>query len=240
MTPAVFRWFSAPTRAAFRATAGQRKLVRALVCGCLLMWLPRLYPQEPEANNPKLDPVRTTITVSDTIRAETPSSITGLSRPEIRRIPGVNLDDRLRSVPGFTLFRRTSSVVANPTTQGVSLRALGSNGASRTLVLWDSIPINDPFGGWVYWTRIPPEEIEEVDVVRGGSSSIFGDRAMGGVISVFSGERAGLHAWLSAGGGNQGTSEVAGSVSGTRRWFGIGTQVRAFSTDGYFIVPESI
>ncbi len=104
------------------------------------MWLQPLYPQEPEANSPKLDPVRTTITVSDTIRAETPSSITGLSRPEIRRIPGINLDDRLRSVPGFTLFRRTSSVVANPTTQGVSLRAIGSNGASRTLVLWDSVP----------------------------------------------------------------------------------------------------
>ena len=63
---------------------------------------------------------------------------------------------------------------------------------------------------------------------------------MGGVISVFSREPAGLDVRLSAVGGNEGTSEVAGSVSGTRRWFGIGTQVRAFSTDGYFIVPESI
>ena len=51
--------------------------------------------------------------------------------------PETNLDDRLRDVPGFTLFRRASSVVANPTTQGVSLRGIGSSGASRTLVLWD-------------------------------------------------------------------------------------------------------
>ena len=69
-----------------------------------------------------------------------------LDKVEIEQTPGVNLDDRLRMVPGFTLFRRSSSIVANPTTQGVSLRGIGSSGASRTLVLWDGIPINDPFG----------------------------------------------------------------------------------------------
>lgn len=74
---------------------------------------------------------------------------------------------RLRQVPGFSLFRRSSSVVAKPTTQGVSLRAIGSSGASRTLVLWDGIPINDPFGGWVYWTRIDPAHIDRVEIDRG-------------------------------------------------------------------------
>ena len=76
-----------------------------------------------------------------------------VNQQQLQQTPGVNLDDRLRQVPGFSLFRRSSSLVANPTTQGVSLRAIGSSGASRTLVLWDGIPINDPFGGWVYWTR---------------------------------------------------------------------------------------
>ena len=70
--------------------------------------------------------------------------------------PGVSLDDRLRDIPGFSLLRRSSSLVAHPTTQGVSLRGIGSSGASRTLVLWDGIPVNDPFGGWVYWTRLLP------------------------------------------------------------------------------------
>ena len=59
-------------------------------------------------------------------------------------------------------------------------------------VLWDGIPMNDPFGGWVYWTRVPPEEIERIDVVRGGSSQFFGDRAMGGVISCFRASRPGF------------------------------------------------
>jgi Outer membrane receptor for ferrienterochelin and colicins len=85
----------------------------------------------------------------------------------VQQQSGVNLDDRLRSVPGFSLFRRSSSLVANPTTQGVSLRGLGSSGASRTLVLWDGVPVNDPFGGWVYWTLMAPEQLERVEISRG-------------------------------------------------------------------------
>ena len=55
--------------------------------------------------------------------------------------PPLMLDDQLRSVPGFSLFRRTSSRVANPTTQGVTLRGLSASGASRTLVLADDVPL---------------------------------------------------------------------------------------------------
>src|SRR5205814_2367322 len=106
---------------------------------------------------------------------ESPASITVLDEKQLGEIPGINLDDRLRQVPGFSLFRRSSSVVANPTTQGVSLRGIGSSGASRTLVLWDGIPINDPFGGWVYWTRIDPSYIDRVEIDRGASTSVFGD-----------------------------------------------------------------
>ncbi|MBV8866788.1 MAG: TonB-dependent receptor plug domain-containing protein, partial [Acidobacteriaceae bacterium] len=82
------------------------------------------------------------MTVNTTLASEVPASITVLTREQLGQIPGIEMDDRLRQVPGFSLFRRSSSVVANPTTQGVSLRATGSSGASRTLVLWDGIPIN--------------------------------------------------------------------------------------------------
>ena len=97
----------------------------------------------------------------DKIVAETPGLVTALGGERtLRETPGLSMDDRLRAtVPGFTLFRRSSSVVAHPTTQGVSLRGLGSSGASRTLVLLDGIPMNDPFGGWVYWDRFAPDEL---------------------------------------------------------------------------------
>src|SRR5262249_36210399 len=68
-----------------------------------------------------------------------------LPKDDLEPTPALSLDDFLRKVPGFTLFRRSSSFVANPTSQGVSLRGVGPSGASRSLVLADGIPLNDPF-----------------------------------------------------------------------------------------------
>ena len=70
------------------------------------------------------------------------------------------LDEALATVPAVSLFRRTSSLAANPTTQGISLRAIAPSGAGRTLVTLDGVPLNDPFGGWVIWSQVPTESIE--------------------------------------------------------------------------------
>src|SRR4051812_24237028 len=157
-----------------------------LVACCLWTTFPILPQNQQQTPTTPVPPQKTSITVMERVEAEAPASITVLDREDVEQQPGVNLDDRLRSIPGFSLFRRSSSLVANPTTQGVSLRGLGSSGASRTLILWDGVPINDPFGGWVYWTRVDPEELSRVEISRGASTSVFGDRAMSGAIALFS------------------------------------------------------
>lgn len=173
------------------------------------------------------------------VSTETPASVSVLGTPELRQLPGLDLDDRLRIIPGFSLFRRSSGVVANPTTQGVSLRGLGSSGASRTLVLWDGIPVNDPFGGWVYWTRFSPDDLERVEVSRGASTSLFGDKALGGAIALFSrpAERVRLHGFYE--GGNRNTHSVGAgfALPLPGRW-AISGDSRAMTTDGYFIVAS--
>ena len=103
-----------------------------------------------------------------TIQAETAESVSVLSRWELETTAAGAADDALRQVPGFSLFRRSDSRTANPTTQGPSLRGVGASGASRALVLYDNIPLNDPFGGWVYWGRIPYEDVNVMEVLRGG------------------------------------------------------------------------
>lgn len=191
------------------------------------------------------EPVRTSITVSERIEAESPSPVTVLDATAIEQSPGASIDDRLRLVPGFTLFRRTSSLVANPTTQGVSLRGLGSTGASRTLVLWDGIPLNSPFGGWVYWTRIVPDELARVELTESASTSLFGDRSMGGAISLFSrvAERqvSAGHIGFAYEAGNRGTHDVeaSGSYLIRQRW-ALSAVSRDFITDGWYLVPGSV
>jgi outer membrane receptor protein involved in Fe transport len=94
------------------------------------------------------------------------------------------LDQALESAPGVSLFRRTTSVSANPTTQGMSLRSIAPSGAGRALVTLDGAPLNDPFGGWVIWTAIPPEDIETATVVRGAGAGPYGAGALTGVVAL--------------------------------------------------------
>ncbi|HTP88667.1 MAG TPA: TonB-dependent receptor [Bryobacteraceae bacterium] len=199
-----------------------------------------LLPAQTPAQEQKPEPVRTTVTVVEQIAAETPANMSVLDSDTLSQIPGANLDDRLREIPGFTLFRRSSSLVANPTTQGISLRGIGSSGASRTLVLWDSIPANDPFGGWVYWTQFVPDEMNRVEITRGSSTSAFGDRAMSGAMGLFSRAPEKLHLLAGYEYGNEDTHDLTAGLSQVWRRAAISGVARAFTTDGYFIVPQNI
>ena len=115
---------------------------------------------------------------------DTPASVKVVTATQLQEASAPFLDDKLRQVTGLELFRRSSSRVANPTSQGISLRGLGSTAASRTLVLADNIPQNDAFGGWIHWDEIPQTTIQEVEVLRGGASDLYGSSAIGGVVDL--------------------------------------------------------
>src|SRR5690606_39862254 len=102
------------------------------------------------------------------------------------------LGEALASVPAVSLVRRTSSLAANPTTQGISLRAVAPSGAGRTLVTLDGVPMNDPFGGWVIWSQLPTESLESLDIVRGAGAGPYGAGALTGVIQLRERERGGV------------------------------------------------
>lgn len=143
--------------------------------------------------------ITVTATRMETRVADTPASVMVLSRQALQESAAPTLDDALRQVTGFSLLRRTGSRVANPTSQGVTLRGLGTSGASRALVLDDGVPLNDPFGGWVYWGRVPRAAVERVEVMRGGASDLYGSSAMGGVIQFMRRKSPGLDVETSAG-----------------------------------------
>ncbi len=115
---------------------------------------------------------------------DTAASASIVSSAELLTTAAGAVDDALRNTPGFSLFRRSSSRVANPTTQGVTLRGVSGSGASRTLVVADGWALNDPFGSWVYWNRIPLAAVDRVEVVRGTAGDLYGADALGGVIQV--------------------------------------------------------
>ncbi len=163
---------------------------------------------------------------------------TVVSHTQIARSAAVTIDDVLRQVPGFSLFRRSGSLTANPTSQGLSLRGVGANGASRAVVLLDGVPLNSPFGSWIYWNRVPRVDIESVRVIDGATSDAYGSGALGGVINIESRQVEGPFFATDLSFGNEQTA-AASAVGGTIvHNFGITASAQALRTNGYVLVTN--
>ena len=147
----------------------------------------------------------------------------------------LSIDDALKMVPGFTLF--PSSRVSNPTTQTVMMRGLGGSGVNRSLVLADGVPLNDAFGGWVYWDKVPQAAIDRVEVVRGGGSYLYGADAVGGVIQILTLEPTRTMARAVLEGGNLETGRISMFGGLHRGRWGLGAAGQWFTTGGYINVP---
>lgn len=180
--------------------------------------------------------VTVTATRGERLTRDVPASVSVMGRAEIERTPAVVSDDLLRRMPAFSLFRRTSSLSSHPTAQGVSLRGIGPSGVSRTLVLLDGVPFNDPFGGWVYWTRVPLDNADRIEVVDGSSSSLYGNYAMGGVINIVSRPALPRSLELRTQYGNHDSPKLDVRASHTWGRFGATASVSTFDTDGFAVV----
>src|SRR5207247_213776 len=136
-------------------------------------------------------------------------------------------------------FRRSGSRVANPTSQGVSLRGVGASGASRALVLEDGIPLDDPFGSWVYWDRVARESVSALELVRGGASDLYGAKAMGGVVNVVPRRPTDTGLSFESSYGNEHTPDASIAASARAGRWAVGIGGEAFHTGGYVIGDRS-
>jgi len=163
-----------------------------------------------------------------------------LAPTDLQSTPALATDDVLRQIPGFILFRRQGSRYANPTSQGVTLRGVGASGAGRALVLVDAVPLNDPFGGWVYWDRVPRESISTAEVVRGGTSSLYGSSALGGVVQLLTRSPEAPAISLEAAYGNQQSPDLSFWTGASKAGWDGTISADLFRSDGYILVPASV
>lgn len=186
----------------------------------------------------RLEPAPLIERIDVTVAGETAGDHSTLDQKTITRSGAITLDDVLRQAPGFSLFRRSGSLTANPTSQGVSLRGVGANGASRAVVLLDGIPLNNPFGSWIYWNRIPRTSVASVTITNGAASDVYGSGALGGVINIETRqiEKPYFETELSWANENTPTgSAIAGVLV---RGLAISASAQALRTSGYILVPK--
>ncbi len=196
---------------------------------------------EEETSAPALSLEETVVVTPE--RAEEPivdsvALVTVLDAAAITESPGILLDEALGRIPGFGLFRRNTSLISHPTTTGVSLRGIGPSGASRTLVLRDGVPMNDPFGNWVYWNRLPTLALERVEVARGAASPLYGSSALGGAIQLLTRRPAPSVLRGRASFGNLGVRDGEALVSHRSGDFGFLGAGRFFNGKGYHRIRE--
>ena len=128
-----------------------------------------------------LSSVIVSATRTETDAGKVASTVNVLTPEQIRTTPARETQDMLREIPAIEL-PRTSSLVGG-SAQIVSIRGVDEG---RTAVLFDGIPVNDAWGEWIDWGRVPKNMLDRVEVVEGGTSNLYGNGAMGGVISFFS------------------------------------------------------
>lgn len=183
-----------------------------------------------------------TITATRTARTvrEVPASVVVLQPIDRVETAAKSVSDFLRVIPGYSTKDYQSSLVTSPANTAPSLRGLGGTSASRTLVLLDGIPMNEPFAGWVYWPRVPLGLVKQVEVVRGGSAGVWGDRAMGGVINLITVQPQETALSVKASAGSYGAAHT--SALGTVRRDRVGLLFAGDLTgmDGWPNVQESI
>ncbi len=164
---------------------------------------------------------------------ESPVTTRLLTQNALNMTAAVTLDDQLRQLPGLELFRRSSSLVANPSSQGISLRGLGSTSASRTLLTEDDVPLNDPLGGWIHWQEEPELAVQSIELMRGGASDLYGSSAIGGVVSVIPVRPATDMFELRSSYGGEETFDDSLLAQAKRGPWGVLAAGGALGTDGY-------
>jgi len=202
---------------------------------CLALWL--LLEVLALANTAEWLPP--SVVIAD--RRMGPSVMSEWSREEILGASPRSIDEMLASEPAFSLYRRQSAIFGNPTSAGVSLRNTGATAASRSLVLLDGIPQNDPFGGWINWARYDALTLDSARIVSSASALLWGNQAPAGVIQLNGVSPFDDRHLLRFSGGSHGDmgASTVHAMSNRERTSAVSFAAFGFHTDGFYALDKS-
>jgi len=161
---------------------------------------------------------------------DVPADVTVISADEIRDGGFLDVPETLKSVQGVTM----RSIAGNPATTEISMRGFGENSHGRVLVLLDGRRLNRPDMAGINWFEVPLSNVERIEVVRGGSTVLYGDNAVAGVVNIItrkgSKEPSG---GISVDAGSYGMNSVKADVSGTDQKLSYAVNGERYSADGW-------
>ena len=159
-----------------------------------------------------------------------PYNVSVITEEDIRRSNAQNVADLLRTVPGVFV----SDWTANHKSVTVDIRGFGGTGSLNTLVLVDGRRVTQVDLSGTDWSQIPLDQVERIEVIRGGGSVLYGDNAVGGVVNIVTKKGKGKPSvQAEALGGSYGLNIQRGSSRGTLGDFRYAVHARHENTNGF-------
>jgi vitamin B12 transporter len=200
---------------------------RAAAAATLTLTVAALFSTALSAADQQLDPIVVTATRQATRTNELTSDVSVISREEIDQAGVSTLAQLLARQPGI-------QYVANGgegTNSGVFIRGANTN---QSIVLIDGQRIGSATTGSAALSRIPLNQIERIEILRGPASSLYGADAIGGVIQIFTRRGEGpARVNASTGYGSFNTSDTTIGVSGGSDLMSYSVQAGYLNTDGF-------
>ena len=134
---------------------------------------------------------------------QSPASVSVITSQDIEQKQIQRVSDALREVPGLSVVQTGTAGQLT----SVFMRGLPSEDMQ---VLLDGIPINQGLSGAMNFADITTDDIDRIEVVRGPQSTLYGPRALAGVIQIFTKQGTGTPGAMVAGEG--------GSYDSFREW----------------------
>jgi len=130
----------------------------------------------------KLEEIVVTATKTKKLMSDVPADVEVVTADEIKRRNSFGADEVMSDMAGVYMKKANFADFTSSTTMSIR----GIEGGERTLILYNGIPINEPYFGMghVEFGAISMDEVEQVEVVKGPFSALYGGNAMAGVINV--------------------------------------------------------
>jgi len=124
------------------------------------------------------EPVVVSATRTDIPLDQSPASVSVISSEDLDHKQIERVSDALREVPGLNVVQTGTPGQLT----SVFMRGLPSQDMQ---VLLDGIPINQGLAGQFDFANLTTDDIDRIEVVRGPQSTIYGPRALAGVVQIF-------------------------------------------------------